>query len=67
LRERIAPEQYQMFDLYVTKELPVRQVARLTGVSVASVYLAKHRVAKQLRLEIERLEGEWPGQDARPA
>jgi len=67
LRERIAPEQYQMFDLYVTKELPVRQVARLTGVSVASVYLAKHRVTKQLRLEIERLEGEWPGQDVRPA
>jgi RNA polymerase sigma-70 factor (ECF subfamily) len=66
LRERIAPEQYQMFDLYMTKALPVRQVARLTGVSVPRVYLTKHRVAAQLKREIERLEHEWPEPATRP-
>lgn len=59
LRDKVPPEQYQMFDLYVRKGLPVRQVASLTGVSAASVYLAKHRLTRQLRREIERLEQEW--------
>src|SRR5262245_52632224 len=46
----------QMFDLYVLRGQPAREVARALGVSVARVYLAKHRIAPQLRKEILALE-----------
>ena len=63
-RWRISPEQFQMFHLYAVKQLPVTQVARMVGVSIPSVYLAKHRVAAQLKREVQRLEAGMPGQTA---
>ena len=47
---------FQIFDLYVTKEWPAGRVAKMLGVSVARVYLTKHRVAALLKKEIRRLE-----------
>ena len=61
IRERIKPEQYQMFQLYAVEGLPVRQVARMVGVSVASVYMARYRIAGLLKTEIKRLEAALPG------
>ncbi|PYI87496.1 MAG: RNA polymerase subunit sigma [Verrucomicrobia bacterium] len=49
-------KQYQIFDLYVLKQWPVREVARTLGVSVGRVYLAKHRISGLLKQEISRLE-----------
>ncbi len=60
IRQRISPEQFQMFHLYAVKQLPVTQVARMVGVSIPSVYLAKHRVAAQLKREVQRLEAGMP-------
>lgn len=56
VKTRVSIEQYQMFDLFALKQWPVREVARTLGVTVGHVYVAKHRVAKLVREEIEALE-----------
>jgi RNA polymerase sigma-70 factor (ECF subfamily) len=60
VRSRISPEQYQVFDLYALKGLPVAQVARMVGVSIPRVYLAKPRVAALLKAEVKRMESTPP-------
>jgi len=59
-KEKVRPEQFQIFDLYALKGMPATQVAGLLGVSVARVYLAKHRVARAVRAEALRLEQTMP-------
>jgi RNA polymerase sigma-70 factor (ECF subfamily) len=58
VRERVSPRQFQMFDLYVIKQWPVKEVAARLGVPVARVYLAKHRTTALMQQEIARLEKE---------
>ena len=55
-RRKVGAKQYQMFDLYVLKEWPVREVAKTLHVNVAQVYLAKHRITLLARRERQRLE-----------
>ena len=52
---QVSPKQYQMFDLHVLQNLPVRDTARTMQVSVASVYMARHRISRLLKKEIEKL------------
>ena len=54
--QQIDERQFQIFDLYVTKAWPAGRVAKMLGVSVARVYLNKHRVAALLKKEVRRLE-----------
>ena len=54
--QQIDERQFQIFDLYVTKDWPAGRVAKMLGVSVARVYLTKHRVAALLKKEVRRLE-----------
>jgi len=56
VRVKLDPKAYQVFDLYVLKERPAREVARTLGINLARVYLAKHRVRAALRRELRRLE-----------
>ena len=56
VRERIDERQFQIFDLYVTKDWPPDRVAKTLGISIARVYLTKHRVAAMLKKEVQRLE-----------
>ena len=56
VRAVFSATQFQIFDLNVLKEWPAGDVAKSLGVSLASVYLAKHRVAKALKQEMARLE-----------
>jgi len=56
VKRKVKPEQYQMFDLCTFKEWPVKKVARELGVSLGTVYLARHRVAGLLRKEIKQIE-----------
>jgi RNA polymerase sigma-70 factor (ECF subfamily) len=58
IREKVAPKQYQMFDYYALKQWPVEKVAQVMEVSVAWVYLAKHRVSGLLKREVAKLESE---------
>jgi RNA polymerase sigma-70 factor (ECF subfamily) len=55
IRRRVPIEQYQMFDLFVLKQWPARDVARTLGVTIAHVYVTKHRLAKLIRKEVEVL------------
>jgi RNA polymerase sigma factor (sigma-70 family) len=58
VKRRFDPQKYQMFDLYVNKEWSPAKVAGAFGVSVAQVYLAKHRVTEMITEEVRRLEME---------
>jgi RNA polymerase sigma-70 factor (ECF subfamily) len=56
VKRQVKAEHFQMFDLYVLQQWPVREVARVLGVTVGQVYLAKHRIAGLLKKEVKRLE-----------
>lgn len=58
LRPRLTPEQYQMFDLYGLRQMPVAEVARFLGTNVMRVYMTKFRVTKLLKREVESIETE---------
>jgi RNA polymerase sigma factor (sigma-70 family) len=58
IRGRFSPTHFQSFDLNVLKEWPAGDVAKALGISVASVYLSKHRVSAALKKIITRLERE---------
>lgn len=55
VKQRVGAKQFQMFDLYVLKEWPVRDVAQTLHANIAQVYLAKHRVTSLIKQETERL------------
>lgn len=55
---RVSPQQFQIFSCHVIKEMSVTEVSKHLGVSATQVYLAKHRVGRLVRKEIESLEGE---------
>jgi RNA polymerase sigma-70 factor (ECF subfamily) len=52
---RVNPGQYQIYDLCVHREMPAWEVARTIDTNVARVYLARHRVGRVLRQELEKL------------
>jgi RNA polymerase sigma-70 factor (ECF subfamily) len=56
VKAQLKPKQFQMFDLYVIKEWPVKEVARALNVSVTLVYVNKHRVQRLLQQELGRLQ-----------
>jgi RNA polymerase sigma factor (sigma-70 family) len=56
VKAQFRPAQFQMFDLYVLKEWPVKDVARALGVSTAHVYVVKHRVGARIRAELRALK-----------
>jgi hypothetical protein len=56
VKRRVSIEQYQMFDLFVLKQWPARDVAKTLGVTIAHVYVAKHRISKLVRKKIAALE-----------
>jgi len=56
IKRRVDPAQFQLFDLYCLEGWPVGRIAQTLGVSIGRVYLAKHRIGRMLRKEVERLE-----------
>jgi RNA polymerase sigma-70 factor (ECF subfamily) len=59
IKHSVKEEHYQIFDLYVIQQWPVRKVARALGVNVGLVYLVKYRVSALLKKEVRRLESQW--------
>lgn len=57
-KRQVNARQYQIFDAYVLKEWPVAKVRQTLGVSLAQVYLAKHRVGALVKKELRRLEAQ---------
>jgi RNA polymerase sigma factor (sigma-70 family) len=60
VKQRVDPEQFQIFDLYCIEIWPAQKVARTLGISVGRVYLAKHRIAALIRKEIKAIEKRLP-------
>lgn len=58
VKHRVNPEKYQIFDFYVNKSWSPEKVAKHFGVSVADVYMARHRVTDMIKDEVKRLEKE---------
>jgi RNA polymerase sigma factor (sigma-70 family) len=58
LRSKVSSQQLLIFRLATFNELPLTQVANKLGVSLARVYLARHRVGKLLKAEVLRLRQE---------
>ena len=56
VKQRVSPRQFQIFDAYVIKGWSVKKVMTELGVSMAQVYLAKHRVGGLIKKEIAELE-----------
>jgi RNA polymerase sigma factor (sigma-70 family) len=56
VKERVAVEHYQMFDLFVLKGWPAKEVAATLGVTIAHVYVAKHRISKLIQKQFALLE-----------
>jgi len=55
VKAQVSPKQYQIFDCYVIREWDADKVKKQLGVSMSQVYLAKHRVGKILKKELDRL------------
>ena len=54
-KAQVSPRQYQIFDYYVVKQWDAKKVQEHLGVSMAQVYLAKHRVGAVLKKELAKL------------
>jgi RNA polymerase sigma factor (sigma-70 family) len=55
VKQRVSAKQFQIFDLYVLKEWPVGEVAKMLLVNIAQIYLAKHRVTGLIKQEAAKL------------
>jgi DNA-directed RNA polymerase specialized sigma24 family protein len=56
VKRRFTSKQFQVFDLFVRKEWPAKEVARALGISLANVYFTRHRLAAAIAKEIKLLE-----------
>lgn len=58
VQQQVSATQFQIFELYVVQAWPVREVAQMLGISAGQVYLAKHRVSRLLKKEVNKLRRE---------
>jgi RNA polymerase sigma factor (sigma-70 family) len=58
VKRSLDPQKYQIFDFYANKQWTPEKVAKTFGISVAQVYLAKHRVIELIKEEVQRLEAQ---------
>lgn len=55
VKEKVSPQQYQIFDYYVLREWSASKVANHLGIGMTQVYLAKHRVGAILKKELAQI------------
>lgn len=56
VKRRVPIQQYQIFDLYVLKQWPLRKVTETLKVTAGHVYVAKYRVSHLIKKEVKLLE-----------
>ena len=59
VKNKAEPKQFQLFDLYVMKKMPVTKITQALQISAARVYLAKHRLLVLIKKEVKQLETEY--------
>jgi RNA polymerase sigma factor (sigma-70 family) len=55
VKEKFSLKQFQVFDLVVLKEWPAAEVAQSLGVSLANVYVIRHRISAAIKKETKHL------------
>ena len=55
VQQRVGARNYLIFDMLVRQRLTVSDVGRSLGVNAAQVYLARHRVGRMMRQEVQAL------------
>ncbi len=58
VKRRIQARQFQMFDLYVRQQWPIKTVMSTLGVNAAQVYMAKMRISRMIKEEVRQLKSE---------
>jgi RNA polymerase sigma factor (sigma-70 family) len=58
IARRVKARHYQVFDLYIRQQWPVLKVARELGTNPATVYVIGHRLTKQLKAEVAKLQAQ---------
>jgi RNA polymerase sigma-70 factor (ECF subfamily) len=66
VQQRVAPHTWEAFRLLTFEGLSGAEVARRVGMQITMVYVAKSKVQKMLREEVDRLEGREVGHDPVP-
>ena len=56
VRDKFTLKQFQVFDLVVLREWPAAKVARLLGLSLANIYVIRHRMSAAVRKQAKLLE-----------
>lgn len=56
VKKSVRADYYQLFELTVLKNYPVREVAKSLGISMAMAFVIRHRIGRQLKKEIVRLQ-----------
>jgi len=56
MARQVKPRHFQVFELYVRQQWPVLKVSAELGINPASVYVIGHRLTKQLKAEVEKLQ-----------
>jgi hypothetical protein len=56
VKRKVDPKRYQIFDCCVIKQWTASKVAKELGVSIAQVYLVKHRVSALVKKEVSAVE-----------
>ena len=58
LKRIVSPKQFQIFKCYCIDEWTVSEISKALNVNAAQVYMAKQRVGKLFRQELERAQSE---------
>jgi len=58
VKRRVSAEHYQIFELCTVQDWPAGKIAKALGVSVAMIYVTRHRIGAMLKKEIRLLEKE---------
>jgi RNA polymerase sigma factor (sigma-70 family) len=56
VKSKFTLKQFQVFDLLVLKEWPPAQVAQSLGISLANVYVIRHRMSAAVKKQVKLLE-----------
>ena len=56
VKQQVKARQFQIYDLHVLQRWPAKRVAETLNVSLAHVYMAKHRVGRLMRRAVQAIE-----------
>jgi RNA polymerase sigma factor (sigma-70 family) len=55
-RRKVDPQKFQIFDLLIKERLTPAKAAESFHMSIANIYLVKHRITEEIKAEVERLK-----------